>query len=81
MLNSAARKAQGAPGAAAAVAAAGGSFGLPGGMPLPPAPPPQPQQLQQGTRERLRGALARLVASDAFIDLLASELKASGLLH
>lgn len=70
MLNSAARKA-GVP--------AGQSFGLPGSMPMPPAAPPQPQQLQ--VRERLRGALSRLVANDAFVDMLATELKASGLLH
>ncbi|KAI8464345.1 MAG: Dcp1-like decapping family-domain-containing protein [Monoraphidium minutum] len=95
MLHTAARKAQGGvPAAAAAAAAAGQSFGLPGSMPLPPAPPPQPAALQQqpaaaaataaaaaAGRERLRGALARLVANDAFVDMLAAELKAAGLMH
>jgi hypothetical protein len=46
--------------------------------PPPPAPPrpPRPQ-----VRERLRGALTRLVANDAFVDMLAGELRAAGLLH
>jgi hypothetical protein len=69
MLNSAARKA----------GTATPSLGLAGSMALPPGAPPQPQQLQ--VRERLRGALARLVANDAFVDMLATELRASGLLH
>lgn len=36
---------------------------------------------QGHSRERLRGALARLIANDAFVDMIAGELKAAGLLH
>lgn len=32
-------------------------------------------------RERLRSALTRLVANDAFVDMVAAELKAVGLMH